>query len=139
MKIEHRRTIGLRLCGPVLGIAIVCLLAFAPQAAPQAAQQTPTQPAAKAFDSPQQAATALIAAAGKFDVGALEEIFGPEGHDIILTGEERCIRRKSICAAHHQHPRQAGWAGLEESRWHMGWAGGRKDRPNHRTRLHQPF
>ena len=95
MKIEHRRTISLRLCGPVLGVAIVCLLAFALQAAPLAAGETSTKPAAKAFTSPQQAAAALIAAVGKFDVGALEEIFGPEGLDIILTGEEGLDREKA--------------------------------------------
>ena len=95
MKIEHRRTISLRLCGPVLGVAIVCLLAFTLQAAPLAAGETSTKPAAKAFTSPQQAAAALIAAVGKFDVGALEEIFGPEGLDIILTGEEGLDREKA--------------------------------------------
>lgn len=42
---------------------------------------------AKAFASAQQAADALIAAADKFDVNALEEIFGPEGDDIVLSGE----------------------------------------------------
>jgi hypothetical protein len=42
---------------------------------------------AKTFATPQQAADALIEAAGKFDVGILEEIFGPEGDDIVLSGE----------------------------------------------------
>ena len=43
--------------------------------------------AAKAFDSPQQAADALVDAAQKFDVVALSEIFGPGGEDIIFSGE----------------------------------------------------
>jgi Protein of unknown function (DUF2950) len=42
---------------------------------------------AKTFDTPQQAADALIEAADKFDVGALVEIFGPDGDDIALSGE----------------------------------------------------
>jgi len=42
---------------------------------------------AKTFDTPQEAAGELIAAAEKFDVRALEEIFGPEGDDIVLSGE----------------------------------------------------
>jgi len=42
---------------------------------------------AKTFDSPQHAAGALVAAAEKFDVGALNEIFGPGGEDIYLSGE----------------------------------------------------
>ena len=48
-----------------------------------------TAPAAsiRAFDSPQQAADVLVDAAGKFDVVALLEIFGPGGEGIVLTGE----------------------------------------------------
>jgi hypothetical protein len=42
---------------------------------------------AKTFDTPQQAADALVAAAEKFDEDALEEIFGPGGDDIYLSGE----------------------------------------------------
>jgi Protein of unknown function (DUF2950) len=41
----------------------------------------------EAFDTPQQAADALIAAAGNFDVPALTRIFGPEGDDIVFSGE----------------------------------------------------
>jgi len=39
------------------------------------------------FDTPQQAADALADAAEKFDVRALEEIFGSEGDDVVLFGE----------------------------------------------------
>jgi Protein of unknown function (DUF2950) len=42
---------------------------------------------AKTFDTPQQAADALVDAAEKFDVQGLEEIFGPDGDDIVLSGE----------------------------------------------------
>ena len=42
---------------------------------------------AKLFASPQQAADALIAAAGKFDVSELMEIFGPDGRTIVFSGE----------------------------------------------------
>ena len=95
MKTEYSHTNRLSFYGLALGIATVCLLAFAPQAESQSAQQPSTKSAAKAFDSPQQAAAALIAAAGNFDVGALEEIFGPEGRDIILTGEEGLDRENA--------------------------------------------
>ena len=44
-------------------------------------------PAARTFPTPQAAADALIDAAEKFDVPALEQIFGPDGKDIIHTGE----------------------------------------------------
>jgi hypothetical protein len=42
---------------------------------------------AKMFNTPQQAADELVDAAEKFDVHALEEIFGPQGDDIVLSGE----------------------------------------------------
>jgi hypothetical protein len=42
---------------------------------------------AKPFDTPQQAAEALVVAAEEFDQRALEEIFGPDGDDIVLSGE----------------------------------------------------
>jgi len=41
----------------------------------------------KTFDSPQAAVDALLDAADKYNVSALEAIFGPEGDDIIQTGE----------------------------------------------------
>jgi Protein of unknown function (DUF2950) len=41
----------------------------------------------KTFDTPQQAADALVPAAEKFDVSVLREIFGPGGEDIYLSGE----------------------------------------------------
>ena len=50
---------------------------------------------AKLFDTPQQAADALIAAAGTFDEGALEQIFGSAGDDIVLTGEYPQDRRRA--------------------------------------------
>ena len=42
---------------------------------------------ARSFDTPQQAADALVEAAEKFDMAALTQIFGPGGEDIIFTGE----------------------------------------------------
>jgi len=42
---------------------------------------------AKAFDTPQKAADALVDAAEKFDIAALTEIFGPEGDDVVFSGE----------------------------------------------------
>lgn len=42
---------------------------------------------ARGFDTPRQAADALVDAADKFDVVALGEIFGPGGDDIVFSGE----------------------------------------------------
>jgi len=67
------------------------------------AQQSPSNPAptsvrvaAKTFDAPQKAADALIAAAEKFDVSALEEIFGSDGDDIVLSGEYPQDRQRAL-------------------------------------------
>jgi hypothetical protein len=73
-------------------VACTCVSAPALFGAQPAAKSIPTRTAVssaapKMFDTPQQAADALIAAAAKFDVTALMEILGPEGDDIIFSGE----------------------------------------------------
>ena len=95
MKTEYRYNSSSQPFRSFLAIASFCLLPLALLAAPQAAPKTPAKPAAKTFDSPQQAAEALIAAAEKFDVAALEAIFGPEGRDLVLTGEEALDKRRA--------------------------------------------
>jgi hypothetical protein len=44
-------------------------------------------PGPKVFDSPEQAADALVKAAADFDLAALTAIFGADGADIVFTGE----------------------------------------------------
>jgi hypothetical protein len=51
---------------------------------------------AKLFETSQQAADALIKAAASFDVDALEEIFGPDGDDIVLSGEYPQDRERAL-------------------------------------------
>src|SRR6185436_18048875 len=73
-------------------LCTACLVALACLLSPSAATKTKQTPAATAakvrtFQTPQQAADALIAAAEKYDVVALGEIFGPAGQDIIRTDE----------------------------------------------------
>jgi hypothetical protein len=53
-------------------------------AAKEGAQGTP-QPGQKEFDTPKQAADALIQVAANFDVAAAKEILGPDGEDIISS------------------------------------------------------
>ena len=75
----------------------VCILLAVASAwiTPASGQQTQSKADAHAalpagprtFISPQQAADQLVAAADKFDVSALTEIFGPEGSDIVFSGE----------------------------------------------------
>jgi hypothetical protein len=67
-------------------------------AAQQPAAKTAAAPAAggaKTFDTPQQAADALVAAAGQFDEHALREIFGPGGEDIVFSGEYPQDRKRA--------------------------------------------
>jgi len=79
------------LCAVVWG----CLSTVAPLTAQQsskpaspASPATTTPPASgKAFDSPQHAADALVAAAENFDLATLTQIFGPDGNDIVFSGE----------------------------------------------------
>jgi hypothetical protein len=74
------------------------LLFAAQQSAAKTATATIGQ-SAKTFDSAQQAADALVDAAEKFDVGVLEEIFGPGGDDIVLSGEYPQDRQRALAFA----------------------------------------
>jgi hypothetical protein len=80
--------------------ALAAIAASVPAPAQQPANQTSPGPAAsstqsaaprgaygRSFDTPQQAANALVEAAGKFDETALVDIFGPDGEDVVFTGE----------------------------------------------------
>jgi len=49
----------------------------------------------RTFDTPQQAADRLIDAAEKFDVQAIEEMFGPKDGDIVLSGEYAQDRQRA--------------------------------------------
>jgi hypothetical protein len=51
---------------------------------------------AKGFDTPQQAADALVDAAGKFDEDWLMQIFGTDGNDVIFTGEIAQDRQRAF-------------------------------------------
>ena len=81
-----------RVCIPG-AVALAGLSALALWAAPQppAKAATPastvSSQGAKMFGTPQQAADALVAAAESFDVAALTDIFGPDGNDIVMSGE----------------------------------------------------
>src|SRR5262245_65526423 len=74
-------------------VAWACLAASALFAAQESAAKVvppataPPSVGARAFDTPQQAADALVTAAEKFDVVTLIHILGPDGNDIIFSGE----------------------------------------------------
>jgi Protein of unknown function (DUF2950) len=88
----------LRMGGAVVWACLSASVPFAQQSSPH---QVPAASAAstagpKTFETPQQAATALVTAAAKFDVLELIEIFGPGGDDIVLTGEYPQDRQRAL-------------------------------------------
>lgn len=83
----------------VSGLAWLSLAPSAPLTAQQSSGTTSSPSVgggAKTFDTPQQAADALVDAAEKFDVGALEGIFGPDGDDVVFSGEYAQDRQRAI-------------------------------------------
>ncbi len=77
-----------------------------PSPAPPASSSLGSAPQAahgKVFDTPQQAANALIDAAAKFDETALVEIFGPDGQDVVFTGELPQDRQRASDFAAEAH------------------------------------
>jgi Protein of unknown function (DUF2950) len=62
------------------------------------AQGTP-QPGQKEFDTPKQAADALIQVAANFDVTAAKEILGPDGEDIISSEDPVMDRNRATAFA----------------------------------------
>jgi hypothetical protein len=83
-------------------LALLCLSTAVVAADPQSTatktqrQATTVHSAAavKTFDTPQQAANALIKAADQFDVGTLQELFGAN-HDVVLSGEYASDRQRA--------------------------------------------
>ena len=87
---NHRRsTCAVHFSSPFAVAAFPVLSAFVSQAQTQSKPSAPaaSAPAQKTFDTPQQAADALIQAAESFDVPALLEIFGPEGKDFVSSAD----------------------------------------------------
>src|SRR5256712_1901935 len=82
-------------------IVISCSLGLAVHAAPQAKQDATaaSQPKQKEFDSPKQAADALIQVAANFDVAAAKEILGPDSDDIIASEDPVQDRNRATAFA----------------------------------------
>ena len=86
----------------IIGVAALAylstlLLFAAQQSATTKAPAASTSAAAgpKKFDTPQQAADALVEAAQKFDEVALVQIFGPDGEDVVFSGETAQDRQRA--------------------------------------------
>jgi hypothetical protein len=82
-------TFVLMICATGWACSIACDISAAQQPSPKPASTSAPAPSpgGQAFDSPQAAADALVKAAGTFDEGALSTIFGPNGVDVVFTGE----------------------------------------------------
>jgi hypothetical protein len=74
-------SLGVLLCTSVLSAA-----GQSPAKKDPAATGAPSA-SATTFDTPQQAADALVEAADKFDVAALSHMFGPGGEGVVFSGE----------------------------------------------------
>ncbi len=94
-------------------VAWVCLSASVLTAAPQSSVKQPpavtsaSTAGARTFDTPQQAADELVAAAEKFDVAALVRIFGPGGEDIVMSGELPQDRKHAADFAAEAHEKKS--------------------------------
>ena len=82
-------TAALGIIGAVITVAAPTPRLSAQQPSDAKAVSGTTHPPADArkFDNPQQAADALVDAAAKGDMAALEKIFGAEGKGIVLSGD----------------------------------------------------
>jgi len=96
-----------RRCCLFASLAVLCGVLSAPV---PSAQQKPPQSSStvnvKTFATAEQAMAALISAAEKFDQEAIEQIFGPEAKDILLTAEpphDRDIAHTFAELAHEKH------------------------------------
>lgn len=74
--------------------ALCCMFAAAAGTASQAQEKATAQ---KTFATPQEAAEALIQAAGNYDLPALLALFGPQGRDFVASADP--VRDKSYATA----------------------------------------
>jgi hypothetical protein len=103
-KIRLRRALSL-----LPAVLLSCALATVPQAQSQSNQNAPaaSQPAPKAFDTPQQAAQALIQATDSFDVPALIAILGPGSEDLVSSPDPVQDKKNAAVFAAKAHEKNA--------------------------------
>jgi Protein of unknown function (DUF2950) len=84
------------IAGAIINCAFLVLTSHGATAAKQDAAAA-SQPKQKEFDTPKQAADALIQVAANFDVAAVKEILGPDSEDIVSS--EDPVQDKNRAAA----------------------------------------
>ncbi len=81
-------------------VSMACVFLLAPAigaaAEPSSKSSKPATAAQKTFDTPRQAADALIAAAADYDVPALRQILGPDSEDLIVSEDPVQDRNAAI-------------------------------------------
>jgi hypothetical protein len=82
-------------------ILISCLVSLAVHAASPAKTDAPaaSQPKQKEFDSPKQAADALIQVAANLDVAAAKEVLGPDSDDIVSSEDPVMDKNRALAFA----------------------------------------
>jgi Protein of unknown function (DUF2950) len=85
----------------------VCLSSAQKPSHPAKQTATLPLPQSKGFDTPQRGADALVDAAEKFDLAALTQILGPDGDDVVFTGEFAQDRKQAADFAARARERKA--------------------------------
>jgi hypothetical protein len=91
-------------------LACLCTSVFSvaqQSSAKKTSAATAAPASALSFDTPQQAADVLIDAAEKFDEGALIQIFGPGGEDIVFSGEVPLDRQHAANFVSEAHEKKS--------------------------------
>jgi len=88
MKSEPANICGLKTLRALLLVALASTaVTFSQAQQPGKQATTPSQPAQKSFATPKEAVETLIQAAENFDVPALKEVLGPDGEDLVSSGD----------------------------------------------------
>jgi hypothetical protein len=98
------RSLSATVCSTILaisGIAFCCLLAAPLPAQSQTKPATASSalPAQKAFATPREAFDALLQAASDYNVPALLEILGPDGKDLVASGDQLEDKNRAVAFA----------------------------------------
>src|ERR1700757_1858476 len=98
-----------RLSSMVVASVCIVVCAVAEQSTKTKAPGAAVAPSASTmtFDSPQQAADALVNAAEKFDVVALSHMFGPGGEGVVFSGEFTQDRKNAADFAAEAHEKES--------------------------------
>jgi hypothetical protein len=85
-----RQITAIRLLASFVIVLVVCAGAFAQTETASKPSPTASKPSpyGKAFDTPQQAADALVKATADYDLTQMSEIFGPDGKDFVSGGDQ---------------------------------------------------